>query len=192
MQALFIGLAVLVLAVLFITRFVKGAGGKGTESHTSRIGDRIRKLNEDKRKYAVMTEALLMETENGSLLGAVLANLWAKMAPDLSDAHGVMSGLSKERQMIYALYAVTGSVNQKGFSAALSGEEGPLFSACGDALETIGAAQSAKILREGADALDPDVYTEAYLEAFEAEGGKAKMAAFVRENPSAFCDGEGA
>ncbi len=154
----------------------------------NRIGDGLRKLKALKRKYAVMTESLLMAAPDDELLEAVLANLWAKMAPDLSDAHGVMRGQSEGRRHIYALYAVTGGVRQSGFAAVRKGEDASLLPGCAQALEAIGAPSSADLLRRAMAADDPSPFSAPYLESFDAEDAKAKMVAYIRKNPEAFCD----
>lgn len=188
MNALLIGIVLLLFVTLFIIRFVKKTLGDERESKPNRIGDGLRKLNADMQKYTIMTEALLVETEDESLLAAVLANLWAKMRPDLSDANAVMAGLSRERQMVYALYAVTGGVMQESLASVIRGKDGSLVPACADALTAIGAVKSADILLACYTAENPDLYTDAYLDAFDAENGKMKMVHFIRENSAAFCD----
>lgn len=180
-------LVIALLSHFFLSR--KEESGKAAGSlEKNRIGDRLRRLNAMKERYAVMTETLLMQTQDEDLLEAVLSNLWAKMMPDMSDAFDVIERQNRERQALFAIYAVTGGVKQEGFDALKKTKDARLLPVCGDALRMIGAAGSAGILEEAMEAEKAEAYDDPYLESFDAEDGKAKMIAFIRENPRAFCD----
>ncbi len=187
MQALWIGLIAFFAVVCVLRLLVWTHTGNG-ETRVNRVGDRLRRMRENMRKYAVMTETLLRETPDEALLEAVLSNLWAKMRDDLSDADEVLVALSEERRRVFALYAVTGGVGQAGLAETLAGGDAALVPVCADALDAIGAARSAEALRAGMAAEDPDGYSDAYTEAFEAEAGKERMVAYIRANSAAFCD----
>lgn len=154
----------------------------------NRIGDGIKRLNANKQKYAVMTGPLLGDTPDEQLIEAVLSNLWAKMRPDMADANAVMQGQSTGRQYVYALYAVTGSVDQVGFDKTREGPEAPQLPVAVEALQALELPQSADLLREAIASEDADAYNEPYLETFHGEGGKARMVDYIRAHAGAFCD----
>jgi len=191
MQFFWLALAVATLACLVLgsraqQRRASVRPNEGT--HQNRIGDGLRRLNANKRRYAVMTRALLDETPDDELLEAALSSLWARMRPDLSDALDVMADQSPERRGLYALYAVTGGVNQDGMAAFLAGPEAALVPTALALLDAMDMRQSAEALRAALAARDAEVYGAPYLEAFEAEAGKANMIAYIRERPDGFTD----
>lgn len=168
--------------------FLKPRGNGDEAIHKERIGARLHRLQDSMDQYAVMTEALMAETPDEALLEAVLSNLWAKMQPDLSDAQRVMAGQTPERQAVYAVYAVTGGAKQEGLAAVRQGADGEDIPLCADALAAIGAEETAAVLREAAGAEDPDAYTAAYLEHFDAEDCKGRLVAYIRAHARAFWD----
>lgn len=191
-MSIFIGALVAAVFALVLIHFLRGnkkSGDPGDgELRTVKVGDRLRRLKAMQQKNRVLTAAALAETPDDALLETVLSNLWAKMAPDLSDAKDVLSGLSEERRLLFALYAVTGGVREGGFSGLLRGEDAAFVANCEKGLEAIGAAQSAQALREALRANAPDDFSDAYTEAFDREDGMAKMVAFIRQNSRAFVD----
>lgn len=182
--------ALMVLA--FIWFFLKSRRPQevGDESamRFERIGDGLRRLEENKRRYAHMTPALLAETEDDDLLEAVLSNLWAKMRPDLSDAQAVMTAQTAARRMLYGLYWVTGEIKQDGFAMLEKDTGDGWFPLALDALDALGMEQSASLLRSAMEAPDAERYRDPYLETFQGEAGKARMVAYIRSQPDAFVD----
>lgn len=157
--------------------------------HGRRIGDGLKRLNAMKAKYAVMTRQLLDETSDDGLIEAVLSNLWAKMAQDMSDALTVISKQSPGRRMIFSLYAVTGGARQAGFAKLMESPDAALLPDALDGLQALQMHESAAILREAVGAGDDaDSFRAPYADAFAAEDGKGRMAAYIRENPSDFLD----
>lgn len=156
--------------------------------HNRRIGDGLRHLTAIKEKYAVMTESLLDQTPDDELIEAVLANLWAKMDDDLSNAVEVLSQLSTQRRNLYALYSVTGDVKREGFVKTMQGADAPFMAAAGDALYAMDMQQSVALLKAAAAAPDADSYQTPYIESFTAEDGKTRMVEYIRANPRGFVD----
>lgn len=173
------------LAVMVI--FFRKGDAEGGGISQNRVGDRLRDFQAKKKKYAVMTPALLAETEDDQLLEAVLCNLWAKMKPDLADAFTVMQGVSQGRQYIFTLYAVTGAINQYGIQKLKESSDAKMIPQCLEALEAVDLPDCARILREAADAQDGEPYSAPYREHFQADG-LAKMTAWIRAHPAHFCD----
>ncbi len=155
---------------------------------TERVGDGLRRLQANQERYRELTAASLAEIPDELLLEAVLSNLWAKMRPDLADARDVLSGLSEGRKQLFAMYAVTGGVLDGGFSGLLKGEDAAFAADCEAGLRAVGANASADVLREALASAEPDLLSDAYAEAFDAEDGRARMVIFIRENAVAFTD----
>lgn len=191
-NVLLIALMVMVVlcAMLWFFRSSRQPVGGDSEValHVHRIGDGLRRLESNKRKYATLTPALLAETEDDVLLEATLSNLWAKMQPDLSDAWPVMAAQSEARRALYALYWVTGEIQQDGFAALGTAHGGDWASLALSALDGFGMRESAILLRAAMEAPDPESYRSPYLEAFKGEDGKARMVAYIRSRPEAFVD----
>lgn len=186
-----IQIVILVLMFIWIVRFVRKGrtqSAQDVEVTKNRIGDGMRELAAKKKKYAVMTTALLFETPDDVLVEAILCNLWAKMKPDLSNAFAVMQTVNMHRQYLFTLYAITGGIRQAGMQKLKDSSDAKLLPQCVDALEAIGIGGCADILREAMQAEDSEAYTEPYLEHFYAEDGVAKMVAFIRANAADFCD----
>lgn len=184
-------IVIVLLAALFawLWRAGRRASGDGHDGlRATRIGDGLRRLNADKRKYATMTPALLAETPDYALLSAVLANLWAKMRPDLSDAAEVVARQPRERQLLYSLFAVTGGIRQDGLAALLAGADAAYLPDARAALEALDMPGSAALLADALAAEAPDAYDEPYLETFEGEGGKERMTAYIRAHADTFID----
>lgn len=156
--------------------------------HNRRVGDGLRRLRENKKKYGTMTEALLAETPDEGLLEAVLANLWAKMRPDMTDALTVIQQQNRQRQHIFALYAVTGGVKQAGFEKIKESPDAVLLPMTLEGLEALGMPQSAELFSRAMQEEEADAYDEPYIETFEGEGGRERMTAYIRDNAAAFCD----
>lgn len=191
MQIILMALLGIVLAFLLVRfgpRSRREAEKPNEGMHNKRIGDGLRKLNANKKKYAVMTRALLDETPDDNLIEAVLSNLWAKMAPDLSDALAVMPEQTKERQYIFALYAVTGGIKQAGFEKLKDCPDAALLPVALEALQVLDMPQSAMLMQKGIEEEDADAYQEPYTDTFDGEAGKAKMIAYIRDHADAFCD----
>lgn len=185
----YLAIAILCAAVIaIITIARRRSPGSDEGVHTKRIGDRLRRLAELQERYAVLTPAVIAETPDDALLEAVLANLWAKMKPDLSDAHEVIGGLSSARRQLYALYAVTGGIKQGGFGPLKASEDGALLPDAASMLLALEMPESEAILREAGASDNPDAYDDPYIDAFEAERGKERMIDFIRANAPAFSD----
>ncbi len=180
----FLILLLAVIAVFFFLRARQGGVVSG-----DRIGDGLRILKANKTRYATLTREMLSETPDEELVSVVLYNLWAKMDDTLSDAQQVLSGLSQGRMRIFALYAFTGGVMENGMDKTLNGPDGVFAQECASGLVDIGAENSAEVLRgalaAGADAKE---YEDTYLEAFQAEDGRARMALYIREHLEQFVD----
>jgi len=188
-MSILIGALIAAAAAYILLRALRCGGGREDGMHSSRIGHGLRRLRDNKQKYAVMTEALLSETGDEALLEAVLSGLWAKMKNDLSDAPEVMAQETRGRRFIYAIYAVTGGMGQEGLARLKAGADAVFLPLCAEALEAIGAMGSAAILREALGAEGgADDWDAPYLESFEAEKGKEKMVAFIRANAGEFVD----
>lgn len=183
-------LAILAVLGIIVLLYLRSKRSKERDEglHTTRIGDKLRRLNANKERYATMTRALLDGTADDELLEAVLSGLWAKMDDDLSDAPAVMQGLSKERQYIYALYAITGAVGQDGFQAAKAGPEAAFLPIAAQALEVLDMQQSEALLQEAMRADDAEPFSAPYIETFHGENGKPRMVAYIREHVPAFLD----
>lgn len=189
-------LIILLVAVVMLAVAVVGTGLRkrqepdGEGMQWNRIGDRLRRLQANMEKYKVMTPALLEETPDDKLIEAVLSNLWAKMAPDMSDAAAIMAGQNAQRQHLFALYSITGGIGQDGVAATRQGPDGHWGSVAVQALEEMGMLQSATLLHEGlsADGEEADAFQEPYLETFDGEGGKERMVAYIRAHAKDFLD----
>lgn len=182
-------ITVLVVAfALYMARVRRDSANADDGIHESRIGERLRRLNENKEKYAVMTPDLLAETPDDALLEAVLSGLWAKMEPDLSNAAEVMASQSQGRQRMYALYLVTGDVKQDGFDALKASADAQFIPMAQAALEALGMEGSRALLGDALHSEDAGAYDDAYVETFTGEAGKEKMTAYIRENAREFCD----
>lgn len=182
-----------VLLAFLLVRFGPLARKKEAEAnstaHRNRIGDGLRRLEANKKKYAVMTKPLLDETPDEDLIEAVLSGLWAKMKPDMSDALEVIQAQSKERQHIFALYAITGGVKQAGFDKIKACPDKVLLPVALEALERLDMPESIAALRSAIEAAQKaDQYNTPYSDAFDAEDGKDKMAHYVRSHPEGFLD----
>lgn len=190
-NVLLLGLVSLAAVAAFLWFFQRGRGTGDADGgvRVNRIGDGLHRLEANMRQYAHMTPALLEQTADDTLLEAVLSNLWAKMQPDLSDAEGVMAGQTDARRAVYALYWVTGEAKQNGFAGLRKPPGTAWFPVALDALDALDMRQSAAMLRAAMEAPDADACRDAYLEAFHAERGKERMAAFIRSEPEAFVDG---
>lgn len=189
-----IALLLLIVAVLMLAfaalRYARNKRADESEQdglHVRRIGDGLKRLRENMEKYRLMTRQLLDETADDALLEAALSNLWAKMAPDLSDAQEVVARLSTERQLVYALYSVTGEIRQQGFAGLKDSADDALAPAALSALEMLQMQQSAQLLRQGLEAYGGE-WDDPYLEAFQGEQGKERMVAYIRSHPDGFCD----
>lgn len=189
-----IALLLLIVAVLMLAfaalRYARNKRADESEQdglHVRRIGDGLKRLRENMEKYRLMTRQLLDETADDALLEAALSNLWAKMAPDLSDAQEVVARLSTERQLVYALYSVTGEIRQQGFAGLRDSADDALAPAALSALEMLQMQQSAQLLRQGLEAYGSE-WDDPYLEAFQGEQGKERMVAYIRSHPDGFCD----
>lgn len=189
-------LIILLVAVVMLVVAVVGTGLRKRQEadegdiQWNRIGDRLRRLQANMEKYKVMTPALLEETPDDKLIEAVLSNLWAKMAPDMSDASAVMAGQNTERQHLFALYSITGGIGQDGVAATKQGSDGHWGPMAVQALEEMGMPQSATLLHEGlsVDGEEADSFQGPYLETFDGEGGKERMVAYIRTHAKDFSD----
>jgi len=185
-----IGAGIAVAAAVLLFFLIKKPGDhQDGAMGTNRIGDGLKRLDAGKKTYAVLTPTLLADTQDDKLLEAVLSNLWAKMKPDLSDALEIIREQSQGRKWIFAIYAVTGGVKQDGFEGLKKSEDAELLPACVEGLEAIGATGTAAILAEAISAeTGADRFDAPYLESFDTEEGKEKMAAYIRGNPGGFVD----
>lgn len=185
-----LGILLAYLLVKFGPRSRKNAQTEAPNEglRNNRIGDGLRRLDTNKKKYTVMTQALLDETPDHQLIEAVLSNLWARMRPDMTDALTVAQAQSLSRQYIFALYAVTGGIKQVGFDMLKASPDVVLLPIALEALEALDLPQSAALMRQAIDEEDADGYREPYTDAFDAEGGKEKMIAYIRGNASSFLD----
>lgn len=181
--------AVLVAAALaFILWFLLLRNRPEGKFTRDRIGDAVKRLNDNMEKYKVMTADLLAQTPDEDVLEAVLSNLWAKMKYDMSDAQAVMSAQNRSRQYMFSIYAVTGGVKQSGFAKFKASEDAVWLPMAVAALETIDAKDSAALLREAIAAADAEPYNLPYLECFENEQGRELMLVYIREHARDFVD----
>lgn len=183
-----LGVLLAYLMVRFGPLSQRKAESSGETVTRERIGDRLRRLEANKKKYAVMTQSLLEETPDEELIEAVLSNLWAKMRPDMKDALDVIQRQSMERQTIFALYAVTGGVKQAGFEKLKESPDAVLLPTALGALDSLEMTQTISLLRSAMETEDADQYQTPYTDSFDGEGGREKMIAYIRENPDGFLD----
>lgn len=183
-MGILLGAAIAALLLLAVSRMA-GVRGYGE----NRIGDRLKRLKANKRRYAVMTPELLNQTEDDLLLEAVLSNIWAKMAEDLHDMADVLSRETRDRKYIFSLYAVTGTVSNGGFEALFAGPDAALVPQCAEALEAIDMTACAQMLRKATGAgTGADAFSAPYLECFDALNGRERMVRFIRDNAGDFTD----
>jgi len=180
------GIFAILLLLVIVALLILRARHSGVEAG-DRIGDGLRSLKAGKEQYHLLTREVLDETPDEKLVAAVLYNLWAKMDASLSDAHAVLSGLSDGRRLIFALYAVTGGVAEYGFKKVLAGPDGVFAEDCLIGLRAIGADRSADIFARALTG-SADLPDDAYVEAFEAEDGRARMTQYIRDHADQFVD----
>lgn len=160
----------------------------GEGMHKRRIGEGIKRLNENKAKYATMTEDMLAQTPDDDLLEAVLSNLWAKMRPDMADALGVIQAQGEGRQRMFALYAITGGIKQAGFDKIKESPDKVLLPMAIGGLEALDMPRSVAQMRRALEAEEADDFNVPYTDAFDEEDGKARMTAYIRQHPEEFID----
>lgn len=154
----------------------------------NRVGDGLRRLKQNKQKYAEMTGQLLAETPDENLIEVVLANLWAKMRPDMADALTVIEGQSVGRRYVFAVYAVTGGVKQAGFEKLKDCPDRVLLPVALEALQAMELPRSAALLHSAMETDEADSLNVRYTDAFDEEDGKGRMVEYIRAHTEDFID----
>ena len=143
-------------------------------------------------QYKTMTRTLLDAAPDADLTDAVIANLNGKLDPKIPDPYHTIPLLSRERNLVYALWLVDHELNSGNFATMQQTGSFRFVDTAADACEQIGAEKCAAALREAfQNAADETVLADthiAYMEARGEEQPMEKLVGFIRDNADAFLD----
>ena len=143
-------------------------------------------------QYKTMTRTLLDAAPDADLTDAVIANLNGKLDPKIPDPYHTIPLLSRERNLVYALWLVDHELNSGNFASMQQTGSFRFVDTAADACEQIGAEKCAAALREAfQNAADETVLADthiAYMEARGEEQPTEKLVGFIRDNAAAFLD----
>ncbi len=143
-------------------------------------------------QYKTMTRDLLDAAPDEDLVDAVVANLNGKLDPKMPDPYHTIPLLSRERNLVYALWLCDHELNNGNFATMQNTGSFRFLDAAADACEQIGAEKCAAALREAfQNAADEDVLADCHVAYMEARGEETpceRLVAFVRDNAAAFLD----
>ena len=143
-------------------------------------------------QYKTMTRALLDDTADADLADAVVANLNGKLDPKVPDPYHTIPLLSRERNLVYALWLCDHELQNGNFATMQEVGSFRFLDAAADACEQIGAEKCADALRTAfQNAADEEALADAHVAYMEARGEEQPMehlVPFIRDNAAAFLD----
>lgn len=143
-------------------------------------------------QYKTMTRALLDAAPDEDLADAVVANLNGKLDPKVPDPYYTIPLLSRERNLVYALWLCDHELNNGNFATMQNTGSFRFVDVAADACEQIGAEKCADALRDAfQNAADEEALADAHVGYMEARGEEQPMerlVAFIRDNAAAFLD----
>ena len=143
-------------------------------------------------QYKTMTRALLDAAPDEDLADAVVANLNGKLDPKLPDPYYTIPLLSRERNLVYALWLCDHELQNGNFQTMQNTGSFRFVDVAADACDQVGAEKCAAALRDAfQNAADEEALADAHIAYMEARGEEQPMehlVAFIRDNAAAFLD----